>query len=49
MSGDLPDIITVDGPNVSAYVANNIIQPLEGVSEKRQICIFRFYNRTRNS
>ena len=34
MSGDLPDIITVDGPNVSAYVANNIIQPLEGVSEK---------------
>ena len=28
MSGDLPDIITVDGPNVSAYVANNIIQAI---------------------
>ena len=34
MSGDLPDIITVDGPNISAYVSNNIIQPLDGVSDK---------------
>ena len=24
MSGDLPDIITVDGPNISAYVSNKI-------------------------
>ena len=22
MSGDLPDVITVDGPNISAYAAN---------------------------
>lgn len=28
MSGDLPDVITVDGPNVAAYAANGIIQPL---------------------
>ena len=34
MSGDLPDIITVDGPNISAYVSNNIIQPLDGVSDE---------------
>ncbi|MDD6704703.1 MAG: extracellular solute-binding protein, partial [Clostridiaceae bacterium] len=28
MSGGLPDVITVDGPNVAAYAVNNIIQPL---------------------
>ena len=33
ISGGLPDIITVDGPNVSAYVANNIIQPLVGITD----------------
>ena len=33
MSGDLPDVITVDGPNVAAYAANGIIQPLADLSE----------------
>lgn len=33
MSGDLPDVITVDGPNVSAYAANGIIQPLAQLSD----------------
>lgn len=33
MSGDLPDVITVDDPNVSAYAANGIIQPLAELSE----------------
>ena len=28
ISGDLPDVIAVDGPNISAYAANGIIQPL---------------------
>lgn len=28
MSGDLPDVLTVDGPNIAAYAANGIIQPL---------------------
>lgn len=27
MAGGLPDVLTVDGPNVAAYAANNIIQP----------------------
>ena len=34
MSGDLPDVITIDGPNVSAYAANNIIQPLAELTEE---------------
>ena len=33
MSGDLPDVITVDGPNVSAYAANGIIQPLAELTD----------------
>lgn len=33
ISGGLPDIITVDGPNVSAYAANNIIQPLAELTQ----------------
>lgn len=33
MSGDLPDVLTVDGPNVAAYAANGIIQPLAPLSE----------------
>lgn len=37
MSGDLPDVITVDGPNVSAYAANNIIQPLAELTEEEKI------------
>lgn len=36
MSGDLPDVITVDGPNVSAYAANNIIQPLAELNEEEK-------------
>lgn len=38
MSGDLPDVITVDGPNVAAYAANGIIQPLaELTKEERSV------------
>lgn len=33
MSGDLPDVLTVDGPNVAAYAANGIIQPLAELSD----------------
>ena len=33
MSGDLPDVITVDGPNISAYAANGIIQPLAELTD----------------
>lgn len=36
MSGGLPDVITVDGPNVSAYAANGIIQPLAELSEEEK-------------
>ena len=38
LSGGLPDVLTVDGPNVAAYAANNIIQPLaELTQEERDI------------
>lgn len=36
MSGDLPDVLTVDGPNISAYAANGIIQPLSDLSEEER-------------
>lgn len=36
MSGDLPDILTVDGPNISAYVSNDIIQPLAELSNQEK-------------
>ena len=36
MSGDLPDVMTVDGPNVAAYAANNIIQPLAPLTEEEK-------------
>lgn len=36
MSGGLPDILTVDGPNVSAYAANGIIQPLAELTEEEK-------------
>ncbi|MDD7295046.1 MAG: sugar ABC transporter substrate-binding protein [Oscillospiraceae bacterium] len=36
MSGDLPDVITVDGPNVAAYAANGIIQPLAELTEEER-------------
>lgn len=33
LSGDLPDVLTVDGPNVAAYAANGIIQPLAPLTD----------------
>ena len=33
MSGDLPDVLTVDGPNIAAYAENGIIQPLAELTE----------------
>ena len=33
MAGGLPDVLTVDGPNISAYAANGIIQPLADLTE----------------
>lgn len=36
MSGDLPDVLTVDGPNVAAYAANGIIQPLAELTEEER-------------
>lgn len=36
MSGGLPDVITVDGPNIAAYAANGIIQPLAPLSKKER-------------
>ena len=36
MSGDLPDVLTVDGPNIAAYAENGIIQPLAEISEKEK-------------
>ncbi len=38
MSGNLPDVLTVDGPNIAAYAANGIIQPLaELTREEREV------------
>lgn len=34
MSGDLPDVMTVDGPNIAAYAENGIIQPLAEISDE---------------
>ncbi|MDD6034678.1 MAG: sugar ABC transporter substrate-binding protein [Lachnospiraceae bacterium] len=36
MSGGLPDVLTVDGPNISAYAENGIIQPLAELSEEEK-------------
>lgn len=33
MTGDLPDVLTVDGPNIAAYAENGIIQPLAEISD----------------
>lgn len=33
LSGNLPDVLTVDGPNVAAYAANGIIQPLAELTD----------------
>lgn len=38
LSGGLPDVLTVDGPNIAAYAANGIIRPLgELTAEERGI------------
>lgn len=36
MSGGLPDVLTVDGPNVASYAANKIIQPLAPLTKKEK-------------
>lgn len=36
MSGDLPDVLTVDGPNIAAYAENGIIQPLAKLSDEEK-------------
>ena len=36
MSGGLPDVLTVDGPNIAAYASNGIIQPLAGLTEEER-------------
>lgn len=36
MSGDLPDVLTVDGPNIVAYAENGIIQPLAELSKEEK-------------
>ena len=36
MAGGLPDVLTVDGPNISAYAANGIIQPLAELTEEER-------------
>lgn len=36
LSGDLPDVLTVDGPNIAAYAANGIIQPLAELTEEER-------------
>lgn len=40
MAGGLPDVLTVDGPNISAYAANGIIQPLADLTEEEKVNIF---------
>ena len=32
----LPDVLTVDGPNIAAYAANGIIQPLAALSDEEK-------------
>lgn len=36
MSGMLPDVLTVDGPNIAAYAANGIIQPLAKLTDEER-------------
>lgn len=36
LSGGLPDVLTVDGPNIAAYAANNIIQPLAELTQEEK-------------
>lgn len=36
LSGNLPHVLTVDGPDVAAYAANGIIQPLAELTEEEK-------------
>ena len=36
LSGGLPDVLTLDGPNVAAYAANGIIQPLAELTDEEK-------------
>ena len=36
LSGNLPDVLTVDGPNIAAYAANGIIQPLAPMTDEER-------------
>ena len=36
LSNSLPDVLTVDGPNIAAYAANGIIQPLAELTEEER-------------
>lgn len=36
MSGGLPDVLTVDGPNIATYASNGIIQPLAPLTEEEK-------------
>ena len=36
LSGGLPDVLTLDGPNVAAYAENGIIQPLADLTEEER-------------
>ena len=45
MAGGLPDVLTVDGPNVAAYAANGIIQPLAELTKEEQSVYPPFWNR----
>ncbi len=36
MAGSLPDVLTVDGPNIAAYAANGIIQPLAELTQEEK-------------
>ena len=42
MSGDLPDVLTVDGPNIAAYAENGIIQPLAKLTDEEKECVSGF-------
>ena len=44
MAGGLPDVLTVDGPNISAYAANDIIQPLADLTEEEEKAYIRGEN-----
>ena len=43
MSGDLPDVLTVDGPNIAAYAENGIIQPLAKLTDEENERVSGFH------